>query len=166
MTMIILGIVGVGVMFSGAPTQLGGGFPYFMALLGALFLGISSVVIRKLHRSEETAAIVAYFLGVGAVIALPAVVSMRHVVTLAELYWIVPMIIAGTVAQFFLTKSFQYAPASIVYPFTLSEVLCSTLFGVVMFGEVLTQSFIIGAALIIFSAVGIMWSQRQAPKSN
>jgi drug/metabolite transporter (DMT)-like permease len=161
-TMIILGIIGVSVVFGGeAITLQGGVFPYFMALLAAVFLGISSVVIRKLHLSEETSAIVAYFLGVGAVLSLPKALQIyQHPFSMEELAWIVPMVIFGSVAQFCLTKSFQYAPASVAYPFTLSEVIFATMSGLLLFGEVLTTSFLVGTTLIILSAAGIMWSQR------
>lgn len=163
-SMIVLGLLGVGVIFNGEHLSVQGGmFPYVMALLAAMFLGISSVVIRKLHLSEETTAIVAYFLGVGAILALPKSLQIyQHTFSLQELLWIAPMVIFGNLAQFCLTKSFQYAPASVAYPFTLSEVVFATLSGVLLFGEVLTHSFLIGTGLILLSAIGIMWSQKRA----
>lgn len=159
--MILLGIIGVATLVGTEYHHGGSTFSYVMGLLAALLMAVTSVVIKKLHASENSSAIVAYFLGVSALISAPMALPLQLQLWGPALGWLALMVVCGTVGQLCFTKSFQYAPASVAFPFSLTEVLGASLFGVLLFDEAFTVSMVAGSLLIILSSLGIVWSQNR-----
>lgn len=161
--LILVGLVGVGFV-ANAPLQLNGpSLPYVVATVTAIIFGFTSAIIRKLHATESSTSIVLGFLYVSALVTFPFAVATLHIPSAAEIPWLLTIVIFGAGSQFFVTRCFKYAPASVVYPFTLSEVILSALLGASLFGEKITSTFIFGAALVVLSGIGIVWWRDKHP---
>ncbi|AXI48429.1 EamA family transporter [Sulfitobacter sp. SK012] len=176
LTAVVLGLLGVMVMvaprLSADQSSLG-----TAATIGALIILVASVLralvqihVRRLVKTEHTAAIVFYFsltatclsfltLPIGAILDLPA------------LRWVIPgqnalifLILAGLIggiAQILVTSSLRFAGASVLAPFDYSSMIFASAIGWVVFAEVPTTPILIGAALVIAGGVLIIVRERQ-----
>jgi drug/metabolite transporter (DMT)-like permease len=67
--------------------------------------------------------------------------------------------IFGFIAQFFLTKSFQLADASVLAPFEFSSLIWSYFIGYFLFNEIVTFRVYIGALIIVLSVSYIFYRE-------
>ena len=132
-----------------------------VALGGALCAALAQVFVRKLTRTEGTAAIVFWFSTTASVLALFTI----------PFGWVLPeprvaaLLMAagllGGVGQIFLTSSYRYADASLIAPFEYASMLLALGVGYFVFGEVPTWAMIAGAAIIISAGIAIIWRERR-----
>lgn len=74
---------------------------------------------------------------------------------------------AGGIGHFFIIRSLQAAPASVVAPFSYSSLVWATLFGFVIWGELPDAATWLGAALIVGAGLYIFFRERSlTAKSN
>ena len=163
-----LGMAGVPIVLSprltalstdaaGAAEALGA----IVVLTGAVFAALAQVFVRKLVAVETTTAIVFYFSVNSAalsLITLPFGWVWPDLLTAALL---VGCGLLGGVGQVFLTSSYRYADASVVAPFDYASMLLALVIGYVGFGEVPTSTVLMGAALVIFAGILIIWRERR-----
>ena len=165
---VALGLVGVGVMIWPRLTILAGDAPDHLAMLGvglvlcsAALRSLAQIHIRKLAQVEQTSAIVFYFSLTATLLSLLTV----------PFGWVVPswehavmLILAGVfggVAQIFLTSSYRFADASVIAPFDYASMIFALIIGYFVFDEVPTGMMLIGAVIVIFSGILIIWRERQ-----
>ncbi|MGR3715107.1 MAG: DMT family transporter [Shimia sp.] len=133
-----------------------------MLVLGsAVFRALAQIHIRQLVQTDQTSAIVFYF-------SLTA--TCLSLLTL-PFGWVVPtwdvalmLIVAGLiggVAQILLTSCYRFAPASVVAPFDYAAMLFALVIGYVWFEEVPTAAMLVGATIVIFAGIMIIWRERQ-----
>ncbi|WP_270725099.1 DMT family transporter [Shimia sp. Alg240-R146] len=133
-----------------------------MLVLGsAVFRALAQIHIRQLVQTDQTSAIVFYF-------SLTA--TCLSLLTL-PFGWVVPtwdvalmLIVAGLiggVAQILLTSCYRFAPASVVAPFDYAAMLFALVIGYVWFDEVPTAAMLVGASIVIFAGILIIWRERQ-----
>ncbi len=132
-----------------------------VALGGALCAALAQVFVRKLTRTEGTAAIVFWFSMTASVLAL---------LTL-PFGWVLPgagtfglLILAGLlggVGQILLTSSYRYADASLIAPFEYASMLLALGVGYFLFDEVPTWTMMLGAAIIVAAGIAIIWRERK-----
>ena len=67
--------------------------------------------------------------------------------------------IFGFIAQFFLTKSFQLADASVLAPFEFSSLLWSYFIGYFLFNEIISLRVYIGGLIIVLSVGYIFYRE-------
>ncbi|WP_342077518.1 DMT family transporter [Yoonia sp. SS1-5] len=163
---VALGMVGVLIVLSprlsvGATLNVGETLGAVVVLMGAVLAALAQVFVRKLVATEGTAAIVFWFTITSALLSL---------LTLPW-GWVVPewhvagMLVAaglfGGVGQIFLTSSYRLADASLVAPFDYTSMILALTIGYLIFGEVPTTTMLIGAGIVIFAGVLIIWRERQ-----
>lgn len=163
---VLLGFIGVLIILSPRLTLEAGAdstetLGAVILLFGAMCAAMAQVFIRRLTRTEGTAAIVFWFSITASVLSL---------LTLPW-GWVVPdwpvaaaLMLAGLVGgfgQIFLTSSYRYADASLVAPFEYSSMLLALGVGYFVFGEVPTAPMLIGAAVVIVAGIVIIWRERQ-----
>lgn len=142
---------------AGAAEALGA----IVVLTGAVFAALAQVFVRKLVAVETTTAIVFYFSVNSAalsLITLPFGWVWPDAPTAALL---VGCGLLGGVGQVFLTSSYRYADASVVAPFDYASMLLALVIGYAGFGEVPTSTVLMGAALVIFAGILIIWRERR-----
>ena len=140
----------------------------FYALLGALFAGLMFVFIRVLGKSDASISTAIWYNAFGA-LASGTIYSISndfqfvdYVKIEALTLW--PVLIAiGVMAsfqQFFLAESHRYADASALAPLHYLSIPISVIFGIILFGDVITLKFIFGALVIVASSCYIFFSER------
>lgn len=130
-----------------------------LAIMGAVFMALAQVFIRKLVRTEQTPAIVFYF-------SLTA--TGLSLLTL-PFGWVMPstpvvlmLILAGLiggVGQIFLTTGYRYADAGTIAPFEYVSMLFALIIGYWVFDEVPSITVLIGVAVVIFAGLLIIWRE-------
>ncbi len=75
--------------------------------------------------------------------------------------WLIGAIAAGTIAYAFLMKAMRTGEVSAVTPFRYTRLLFGIALGVVLFGERLSASMLIGSGLIVASGIFILWRSRR-----
>ncbi|SFL69540.1 DMT family transporter [Shimia aestuarii] len=168
LTAVAIGLAGVMIVLWPRLTIFGGGAATDAAALGvmlvlgsAVFRALAQIHIRKLVQSEETSAIVFYFSLTATGLSLLTLPFGWVIPTGWEMLLLIGAGLLGGIAQIFLTTSYRYAPASTVAPFDYSAILFALVIGYVWFDEVPTPFMLVGAAIIIFAGVLIIWRERQ-----
>ena len=75
-------------------------------------------------------------------------------------------VLAGVAAYSFLMKAMRTGEVSAVTPFRYTRLIFGIMFGVVVFGEHLSVSMLIGSALIVMSGLFILWRGKQIKTPN
>ena len=132
-----------------------------LALGSAVTAALAQVFIRKLTKTETTSSIVFWFSVTATGLSLLTIYWGWVVPTPKEAALLVLAGIIGGVGQILLTSSYRLADASFVAPFEYSSMLFSIAIGVAFFDEVPTSTTLIGASVVIFAGILIIWRERQ-----
>jgi len=132
-----------------------------LALGSAVTAALAQVFIRKLTKTETTSSIVFWFSVTATGLSLLTVYWGWVVPTPKEAALLVLAGIIGGVGQILLTSSYRLADASFVAPFEYSSMLFSIAIGFAFFDEVPTSTTLIGASVVIFAGILIIWRERQ-----
>ena len=165
---VALGLTGVMVVLSPRLTIVSGdaastreAFGAMLVLCGAFCAALAQVFVRKLVHNEKTAAIVFYFSLTSTLLSLTTLPFGWAVPTVTETALLVSCGLLGGVGQILLTSSYREADASLVAPFDYASMLFALLIGYFAFDEVPTRTMLIGAALVIFAGILIIWRERK-----
>ena len=131
------------------------------AIFGAVFAALAQVFIRKLVRTEATAAIVFYFSVTASALSLLSLPFGWVVPTGREAALLLGAGLLGGVGQILLTESYRHAEAGLIAPFEYVSMLFALVFGYTIFGEVPTGPMLAGAALIVAAGLFIIWRERR-----
>ncbi len=168
LTAVLVGMIGVVIVLSPrlSVDSLDGvtgwqAFGALTALMGAVFMALAQVFVRKLVATETTAAIVFYFSITTTVLSLFSIpFGWIWPGTLGVLLLIASGLLGG-IAQIVLTNSYRYAPTSVIAPFEYSSMIMALAIGYVVFDEVPTATMIAGAGLIVTAGLFIIWRENR-----
>lgn len=168
-TAVCVGFAGVLLMLSPHlnATALGHGFaggPAIGALLalgGAFCSAFASVEVRMLTRTEQTGAIVFYFMSLTSLLGLSTIVLGWQMPPLQDLALLVTIGILGGLGQMLLVQAYRYGDASLVAPFEYSTMLWAVALGWFVFGEWPVPAVLIGAAIVIISGIYVIFREKQ-----
>ena len=135
-------------------------WPALLALAAGLVFGFYLLTTRRLAGSAPPLVTLTYSAAAGALLMSLAV----------PFFWVMPsamdlaaMAMMGLIAaggHFLLIKAFDFAPASLLAPFTYSEIVMTTLLGFVVFGDFPDTWTWAGIAVIVASGVYISLRER------
>jgi len=135
--------------------------PYLIALASAFFAGSAYTVIRHLRNYDSTETIVFYFTLFSTLVMIPFMFFGGFVIpTLLELLGLILLGVFATTAQFLMTNAYRYAPAGELAIYTYTNIIFSTIIGLVIFFEVPDYLSIIGGLLIIGAGVINYYSKK------
>ena len=164
---VLLGFLGVFIVMRPG----GGELPMtglILATLAAFGVGIVTITIRQIGKTEGTQTTVLWFtilsmLGAGAF--MPFYAQAHDAETWAILF---ALGLFGGLAQLLLTASLRYAPVSVVVPFDSTQLLWAVLLGWYIFGNQPPATTWAGAAVIIASGLYTVYREhklgREKPK--
>lgn len=168
LTAVGIGLFGVFIVLWPRLTILGGSDPYNVATLGVMFVlgsavfrALAQIHIRKLVQTEQTSAIVFYFSLTATGLSLLTLPFGWVIPTATEFLLLAGAGLIGGLAQILLTSCYRYAPASVVAPFDYASMLFALVIGYVWFDEIPTAMMLVGASVVIFAGVLIIWRERQ-----
>jgi drug/metabolite transporter (DMT)-like permease len=131
------------------------------ALLGAVFAALAQVFVRRLVRTEQTAAIVFYFSITAATLSLVTLPYGWVVPDLTTAALLIGAGLLGGVGQILLTQSYRHADVSVIAPFEYTSMLLALLLGYALFDEIPTGTMLGGAALIVAAGLFIIWREHK-----
>lgn len=160
---IAVGVGMTGVVLVAQPSGDVTMYGVMLALAAAFVHGTIQVLIRAM-KSESPFTITYYFFLAGTIgpgLALPWVGSMP---TWDEAPYIAGVVIMGSAGQYFLTRGFQMAPASLLGPFNYTGLVWAVLFDVFIWGYIPGWPVFLGSAIIISSKLFIIWREHSLAK--
>ena len=167
LSVVALGLVGVLIVLSprlqvgvsGADTRetLGA----VVVLMGAICAALAQVFVRKLVRTEGTAAIVFWFSVTASTLSLLTIPWGWVMPSPVQIVMLVLAGLLGGFGQILLTSSYRHADASLIAPFEYTSMLLALGVGYLIFDEVPTLTMLGGAVIIILAGVLIIWRERQ-----
>lgn len=122
-----------------------------MGVVGAIFVGLVFVLIRRIGDSEHSMVIVNYFMFSAAVLSGIAMVPFWQNPAGHEWLLLIGMGVAGYFGQVYMTKAFQLEAASRVAPVKYMGLVYSLIIGLFWFGESYTLLSLVGILLIVGS---------------
>lgn len=162
---------GIGIGFTGvtlilAPdldTEPAGVSPIaLIGLLGGALAAVAKVTIRRLSRTEPTMRIVFFFAAIACGIAAIPLIWSWQTPSVTASAWLVMIAVCATLGQLLLTTGLSLAPASRMGAFGFSSVIFASLYGWLLWQEVLSWDFLAGLLLIVVA--GLLASQRRSPR--
>ena len=137
------------------------------ALVSGFFAGLSALMISKVGDSNTKETIVWYFCFV-ALFAHLGYFSIKGVI-IPHGYDVWTVMIAtglfSSVAQLCMTKAYQIAPATSVVVVGNTGPVLNLLWGIVLFGQLLTGKALIGCAIILFCGILLPFLRGKKEKS-
>ena len=131
-----------------------------VVLGSAVCAALAQIVVRKLVRTEGTAAIVFWFSVTATMLSLLTIFWGWVWPTPREAAMLVTAGVLGGIGQIFLTTSYRYADASLIAPFEYTSMLLALGVGFFVFDEVPTPTMLLGAAIVIAAGVSIILRER------
>jgi len=153
-TAVLVGFAGVVVMVNpGAgvlePVAL-------VALAGTVGYALVMILVRKLSRTESSAAIVFYY-SLSSIVVAAAFMPFQWVAPDSGDFAILVIIgLVGGVAQIAMTLAFRLAPVAVVAPFDYSAMIWASLLGYFVWGDVPGLNVWTGVAIVVASGVYIV----------
>ncbi|MBM1220632.1 DMT family transporter [Ponticoccus sp. SC2-23] len=162
---VALGMIGVMIVLSprlsvGADLNTAETLGAVVVLGSAIFAALAQVFVRKLVRTEGTAAIVFWFSVTATCMSLLTIFWGWVWPSPREAGLLILAGVLGGIGQILLTTSYRHADASLIAPFEYTSMLLALGVGYLVFDEVPTLTMIIGAAIIIVAGVSIILRER------
>jgi drug/metabolite transporter (DMT)-like permease len=151
--LIIAGMVGIYVLIDPAAHLYGLGDAF--GLLAGCFAGISVVLIRKLRETNGPLIIYLYYCLVGSIVSFPFFLEDFRLPSFGQLLLLIVLGLAFLVAQVLMTQGFKFCKASEGSVILMVELVFVGLATVLIFKDVLSRGFLVGALLIVGSGVGL-----------
>jgi len=122
------------------------------------------VLTRRIRSGDATLTTLLYTTGV-AFLAMSALVPwVWKPLTLTALARIALMGCLSGTGQYFLLLGYQRAAASLLAPFSYSQIITSTFWGIVLFGTLPEPSTWVGAAIVVASGLYVLHRERRVKR--
>jgi len=149
--MVVL-IVGVTVLFDFRLT--GSGYGQIMAIVGAVFAGLTVTLIRSLIKENGPVIIYLYFCTTGMLLTLPSFL-MTPIIPASASEWamIIGIVITSVTAQLLMNRGFLFCQGFEGASYMSCEVLFTSFAGILFFNDPVNLRFFIGGFLIVGSGL-------------
>jgi drug/metabolite transporter (DMT)-like permease len=158
-------MAGVGVLFD---YQLAGGLlGQFMALIGAVFAGLTVTLIRELRQKNGPVVIYLYFCTMGALVTLPKFVQ-QPVLPTTPMEWVMVLgiVFSSLAGQLLMNQGFFYCRGWEGGVLMSSEVIFTALAGILLFEDPATLRFWTGGLLILVCVIAMNRLQAGAAENR
>ena len=151
---LLLGLAGVLVIARPGTATFSWGA--LLGIVGAAFVALSMLSIRRLGGTERGLTVALYFQLACTLAGAVSLLFVRHLPAAADLLALVGIGLLGGTAQVLMTRAYMSGPASWIAPFEYSAILWSTLLGFALWGELPGPEVILGAVLVIGAGLMVM----------
>lgn len=165
---VVMGLVGVLIILSPRLSGISDGtgdasqtLGAVLVLCGSFFAAFAQIHVRRMVKTEETAAIVFWFSLTAASLSLVTLPFGWVMPTPQAMAFLVASGLIGGLGQILLTSAYRFADASIIAPFEYASMIVALVIGYVVFDEYPTVTMLGGAALVIAAGVLIILRERQ-----
>jgi drug/metabolite transporter (DMT)-like permease len=133
-----------------------------VGVFGAMLAATAQVGVRRLTLTESVTKIVFYFAICSTSIALGPALLVWTTPSLASVPVVLCLVASGTVAQFFMTRAYQLAPAAHVGPFIYASVVFAAGFDWLLFSRHPDALSSLGTLLVV--TAGVIALRRRRPQ--
>ncbi len=134
--------------------------------LASILFALSDILNKKFISSETLLSMLFYFyLGTTLIAVIPALIVWQSV-NYSELFYLFTLSVSGVLVLYCILKAAAAADISAISPYKYIELIFSVIAGYLVFGEVIKTSTLLGAALIIPSALLIAYHQVSKEKAS
>lgn len=149
-----------GVLIVAQPSTSSSGFGVFLALTAAAIHASIQIYLR-LMRGENPFTITFYFFLGGTCLAGALLPWYAQAPTADSIVLLIGVGISGGMAQYFLTRAFQMAPASLLSPFSYTSLLWASILDMLFWNYIPHWTLALGAAIIIGSQISLYLHERR-----
>lgn len=147
---LILAILGAGLVIK--PEFDVSLMPYIIALTASFFAGSAYTVIRHLRHTDSSETIVFYFTLISTIAMIPFMLNGQFVIPDAkQMVGFLALGTFATAAQFCMTNAYRFAPAGELAIYTYTNIVFSTIIGIIVWSEIPGILSSIGGSLIILA---------------
>lgn len=132
-----------------------------LALMGALLSAFVVIFIRQMSATENSEAIVFYFMLTCAVVSGVTCFWSWHTPSLAGAAWLILAGVLGGIGQLCMTFSYRYAAPSLLAPFDYVAMVWAVALGFFILGEVPSRMVMLGAVVVVAAGLFIIWRERR-----
>lgn len=136
--------------------------PAISGFLSAAFAGGAYTLVRFLKNRENPATIVFYFSFVSVIGTLPFMLVNFAIPSKIQFIYLILTGVFAAVAQFALTYSYKYAPASEVAIYNYVNIVFSAIIGFFIWGEIPDILSIIGGSIITLMAIAVYFQGKKS----
>jgi drug/metabolite transporter (DMT)-like permease len=144
---IVFGILGVLVIVRPGVSAVEPG--HVIMLTGAVFFGISVVMVKSLTRTDSVVVIIFWMLIVQSIIGLVPMLMVWQTPTLDMLPWILVVSFTGMSSHFCMARALTYAEATVVMPMDFLRLPLAAVIGFLLYSEQIDIYTAAGAGLIL-----------------
>jgi drug/metabolite transporter (DMT)-like permease len=155
---VVIGFLGVLIIVR--PGSGAVGAAALLPLLSAVCWAMSLVVTRRMRRADTPLTTLLYSTAIGFVLSGAALPFVWHVPTISAATMLVAMGVLSASGQYLLIAGLTRGDASLLAPFTYSQIVWATLTGYFVFGTVPSSWTWCGAAVIVGSGIYIAHRER------
>ena len=133
-----------------------------IAILGALMTSLAYICVRKLSATEEPLVIIFYFPLVSIPLSLPFIINNFILPRGTDWIWILGIGLFTQIGQLCITEGLRLIPASQATSLNYSQVIFSSIAGVLLFQEHITTEIYIGGFCVLISTIISMSTTRSS----
>ncbi len=137
-----------------------------MLALGAATVHATIQVLTRAMKTVNPFTINFYFFFVGALLPGLFMPWIGNMPTMDSLPILLAIGLTGGLGQYFLTRGFQIAPASLLGPFNYTGLIWAVLLDILIWGYIPGWPVFMGSAIIIASKLFIIYRERQVLQKN
>lgn len=130
--------------------------PFLAAVMFSLYVLLTRLVAR-----EDGAMVSFFWTAIAGAVAMTAI-GLREwqPIATADLPWLLVLCICAAVGHMLLIKAYEIAEASALQPFSYTQLVWVSIFGVVIFGETLAPNVAIGGVIVVGAGLFTWWRSR------
>ena len=129
-------------------------------LVAAVFYALFQLMTRSLATmGEDPNTTLAWTLSTGFVVAVPVAILTWAPVSSTALLLMIALGLVFGIAQALMARAFVHAPANVLTPFSYTQIIAATVFGMIVFGATPDYLTLLGIALIIAAGVYVASGQ-------
>jgi drug/metabolite transporter (DMT)-like permease len=137
-----------------------------LVVLGSAMLAVCAVIIKIVTKHDSAHITATYMLVMTTFISLPAGIYFWEPVTLQHAPYLLILGLLTTTVQHTVAKAFGKSDMTIILPFQFLGLVWASIFGFLIFDEVVTPSTIIGGFMIVFGVVYCAYKTRSPTVSS
>lgn len=128
--------------------------PSLLGMLGGLGAGAAYTAVRYLtQRGQNGSFIVFFFSAFSCVVTLPFLILDFHPMSLKQLAFLIMAGVSAAGGQFTITMAYSYAPAREISVFDYTQIIFSSLLGIIVFSQYPDTLSIIGYIVICSTSI-------------
>ena len=156
---VVFGFAGVLIILR--PEFSGERIGYFLALTGALGIGLFYIANRKLAKSQPQLVAVMYTAIIGTIVLTPLLPYLFKEPRVQDSIILLSFVSLATIGQILMISAFSFAQASVLAPFQYMQLLSAIVFGLLVFDAFPDIYTLTGASMLITAGLFITYRENK-----